>query len=227
MPNPITVLVVDSHEIVRRGVRAYLDNQSDFQIIGEASSGEEALEMVSYHIPDLVLLDIKLPDWDGIEVTIRIKKISPLTQIVVLTSMPGDGYSFQALKAGAISYLLKDIKMDRLAEALRCAARGEATIHPQVATCILQYVRGEQSDNFSSLTRLSNREMDVLRLIAGGFTNHQIAKRLAISENTVKGHVCNIRSKLQIESRVHLAIFAWEKGIVQGEKIPMKQSLAT
>jgi two-component system, NarL family, response regulator LiaR len=213
MAAPITVLIVDDYEIVRNGIHSFLATQPDFRVIGEASSGGEAIEIVMNQIPDIVLLDITMPDMDGIETTLYIKKISPHTQVVILSANTSDQFSFPALKAGAISYLMKDIKMEKLADALRCAARGEAIFHPHVAERILQYLRGEQSETDLFLSNLSHREMDVLRLIASGLTNNQIAQKLQISENTVKGHIGNIRSKLQIADRVHLAVFAWQNGI--------------
>lgn len=213
MSTPITVLIVDDYEIVRNGIHSFLDTQPDFKVIGEAGSGQEAVEIVMELIPDIVLLDMTMPDMDGIETTLHIKKISSRTQVVILSASMGDQFSFPALRAGAISYLMKDIKMDQLADAIRCAARGEAMFHPHIAARILQYLRGEQSDSDFFLSTLSDREMDVLRLIACGLTNCQIAQKLQISENTVKGHVSNVRAKLQIADRVHLAVFAWENGI--------------
>jgi two-component system, NarL family, response regulator LiaR len=213
MSTPITVLIVDDYEIVRNGIHYFLDTQPDFEVIGEAGSGQEAIEIVMKQIPDIVLLDLTMPDMDGIQTTLRIKKISPRTQVVILSASMSDQFCFPALRAGAISYLMKDIKMDQLAGAIRCAARGEAMFHPHIAARILQHLRGEQSDSDLFLSSLSDREMDVLRLIACGLTNCQIAQKLQISENTVKGHVGNIRAKLQIADRVHLAVFAWENGI--------------
>lgn len=213
MIHPITILIVDDCEIIRKGIHSFLDTQQDFKAIGEAAAGNEAIEIVTQLIPDVVVLDISMPDMDGIETTARIKKSSPHTQVVILTFLAGDQYSFPALRAGAVAYLLKNIRMDELAEALRCAARGEATFHPQVAARLLQHIRGEQSEDSLFLASLSDREMDVLRLIACGLTNSKIAQRLTISEHTVKGHVGNIRTKLQIANRVHLAVFAWENGI--------------
>lgn len=213
MIHPITILIVDDCEIIRKGIHSFLDTQQDFKAIGEAAAGNEAIEIVTRLIPDVVVLDISMPDMDGIETTARIKKSSPHTQVVILTFLAGDQYSFPALRAGAVAYLLKNIRMDELAEALRCAARGEATFHPQVAARLLQHIRGEQSEDSLFLASLSDREMDVLRLIACGLTNSKIAQRLTISEHTVKGHVGNIRTKLQIANRVHLAVFAWENGI--------------
>ncbi len=214
MATPITILIVDDYEIIRKGIHSFLDTQSDFKVIGEASSGNEAVEIVMRLVPDIVLLDVSIPNMDGIETTVQIKRISPQTQVVILTSLSGEKHSFSALKAGAISYLLKDIKMEELADALRCASRGEATFHPRVAASILQYIRGGPSGDNLFLASLSSREVEVLKLIAGGLTNNQIARNLQISENTVKCHVGNIRTKLQIANRVHLAVFAWENGII-------------
>lgn len=218
MSTPITVLIVDDYEIVRNGIHSFLDTQPDLKVIGEAGSGQEAVEIVMKLIPDIVLLDMTMPDMDGIETTLHIKKISSRTQVVILSASMGDHFSFPALRAGAISYLMKDIKMDQLADAIRCAARGEAMFHPHIAARILQYLRGEQSDGDIFLSTLSDREMGVLRLIACGLTNCQIAQKLQISENTVKGHVGNVRAKLQIADRVHLAVFAWEDGIAAPSK---------
>jgi len=218
MPDPISVVLVDDHEIVRNGVRAYLETLADFHVVGEASSGEEAVDVVSDLIPDIVLLDLILPGIDGVETTRRIKKISPRTQVVVLTSYHEDVHIFPALKAGAISYILKDMKMDKLVEALRRAAQGEVTLHPRVAVRVLQNLRGENADAEPLFTELTERELDVLKLIANGMTNSQIAEKLVISENTVKGHVSNILSKLHVADRTQVAVYAWQKGIVHRER---------
>jgi two-component system, NarL family, response regulator LiaR len=218
MSDPISILLVDDHEVVRNGVRAYLDTIQDFQVVGEAASGEEAISLVSDLIPDIVLLDLILPGMDGVETTRRIKKISPRTQVVVLTSYHEDVHIFPALKAGAISYILKDMKMDKLVDALRRAAQGEVTLHPRVAVRVLQNIRGADADSEPLFTDLTERELDVLRLIANGLTNSQIAEKLVISENTVKGHVSNILNKLHVADRTQVAVYAWQKGLVQREQ---------
>ena len=218
MTDPISIILVDDHEVVRNGVRAYLDTLPDFQVVGEASSGEEALTLVSDLIPDIVLLDLILPGMDGVETTRRIKKISPRTQVVVLTSYHEDVHIFPALKAGAIAYILKDMKMEKLVEALRRAVRGEVTLHPRVAARVLQNIRGEDAESEPLFTELTERELDVLRLIANGLTNSQISERLVISENTVKGHVSNILSKLHVADRTQVAVYAWQKGLVQRDQ---------
>lgn len=209
-----SILIVDDHEVVRNGIRSYLEKLSDFQVIGEAASGEEALEMVSELIPEIVLLDLIMPGMDGIETTRRIKQISPRSQVVVLTSYHEDIHIFPALKAGAISYILKDMKMDKLVEVLHRAVHGEVTLHPRVAARVLQNIRSENSEEQPLFTELTDRETDVLKLIANGLSNSQIAEKLVISENTVKGHVSNILSKLHLADRTQVAVYAWQQGIV-------------
>jgi len=215
MIEPITIIICDDHEVVRRGIRAYLDTIPEFKVIAEASSGEEAIELVMENIPDVVLMDLIMPGIDGVEATRKIKKISPRTQVVVLTSFHEDAHIFPALKAGAISFILKDMKMDKLVEALHKAVQGEVTLHPRVAARVLQNIRGENSEDQQLFTELTERELDVLKLIASGMTNNQIANELVISENTVKGHVSNILNKLHLIDRTQAAVYAWQRGIVQ------------
>jgi len=218
MTDPISIIIVDDHEVVRNGVRAYLDTLPEFKVVGEAASGEEAIRLVAEHIPDVVLMDLIMPGMDGVQTTREIKKISPRTQVVVLTSYHDDIHIFPALKAGAISYILKDMKMDKLVEAIRRAVSGEVTLHPFVASRVLRSLRGENADEEPILADLTERELEVLKLIANGLTNSQIAERLVISENTVKGHVSNILSKLHVADRTQVAVYAWQKGIVKREQ---------
>jgi two-component system, NarL family, response regulator LiaR len=217
MPNPTSILIVDDHEVVRNGIRAYLETLDEFNVVGEAASGEEAIRLVSDTIPDVVLMDLIMPGMDGVETTRRVKAISPRTQVVVLTSYHEDIHIFPALKAGAISYVLKDMKMDKLVDAICRAVHGEVTLHPRVAARVLQNLRGENADEPRLFTDLTERELDVLKLIASGLSNTQIAEKLVISENTVKGHVSNILSKLHLADRTQAAVYAWQKGIVQRE----------
>ncbi len=209
-----TILIADDHEVVRNGIRSYLETISDFQVVGESASGEETLSMVAELIPDIVLLDLIMPGMDGIETTRRVKQVSPRSQVVVLTSYHEDVHIFPALKAGAISYILKDMKMEKLVEVLHRAVQGEVTLHPRVAARVLQNIRGENSGEQPLFTELTDRETDVLKLIANGLTNSQIAEKLVISENTVKGHVSNILSKLHLADRTQVAVYAWQQGIV-------------
>lgn len=214
MSNKITILLVDDHEVVRQGLRAYLDAQQDFKVIGEASSGEEAVEAAMEYLPDVVLMDLVMSGMGGVEATRKVKDATPRTQIVVLTSYHQDEFIFPALQAGAISYVLKDVMMDDLVDAIRKASRGEAVLHPRVAERVIQEINGAKGGIFNPFTELTNREMEVLRLIARGMSNSDIAEELFISENTVKGHVSNILSKLQLADRTQAAVYAWEQGLV-------------
>lgn len=220
MSEPISVLLVDDHEVVRQGLRAFLEAQPEFAVVGEAESGAEAIKLARDHIPDVVLMDLVMPGMDGVEATRQVRGASPRSQVVVLTSYHDDEHIFPALQAGAISYVLKDIKMDELAEAVRRAAQGEATLHPRVATRVLQELHGAKADREQPrselylFTELTLRETDVLKLIATGLNNREIADQLVISEYTVKGHVSNILSKLHLADRTQAAVYAWREGIV-------------
>ncbi len=217
MNDPITVLLVDDHEIVRQGIRAFFDAHDEFTVIGEAESGAAAVKMVETQIPDVVLMDLIMPGMDGVEATRRVKDLSPRTQIVVLTSYHDDEHIFPALKAGALSYILKDVKMEELAEAVKRAARGEPTLHPRVASRVIQELHGAKRDESNPFTELTKREMEVLKLIANGMSNAEIAEELVISGYTVKGHVSNILSKLHLADRTQAAVYAWQKGVVYRE----------
>jgi NarL family two-component system response regulator LiaR len=217
MTEPISILIVDDHEVVRKGLRSYLDTLPNYRVIGEASAGEEAIKIVEEYIPDVVLMDLIMPGMDGVETTRRIKKISPRTQVVVLTSFHEDSHIFPALKAGATSYILKDMKMEKLVESLERAVAGEVTLHPLVARRVLQNFQGADPEEQPLFADLTDREQEVLRLIANGLSNSEIAAKLVISENTVKGHVSNILSKLHLADRTQVAVFAWQKGIVRRE----------
>jgi NarL family two-component system response regulator LiaR len=215
MSEAISVLIVDDHEVVRQGVRAYLESQAEFDVVGEASSGKDATELASEHVPDVVLMDLVMSGMDGVEATRQVKSASPRSQVVVLTSYHQDEFIFPALQAGAISYILKDVKMEELADAIRRAARGEATLHPRVAARVIQEFHGARKEDVNPFTELTNRELEVLKLIASGSSNSKIAEQLVISENTVKGHVSNILSKLHLADRTQAAVYAWREGIVR------------
>ena len=180
MADATTILIVDDHAIVRKGVRGYLEVQPDLVVVGEAADGKEAVRIVTELVPDVVLMDLVMPGMDGIEAARRIRDASPRTQVVVLTSHHEDGHIFPAIKAGAISYLLKDVDPEELAEAVRAAARGEAIIHPRVAARMMAELRGTRDMVASAFAELTDREMDVLRLIAEGLSNATIAEQLVL-----------------------------------------------
>jgi NarL family two-component system response regulator LiaR len=215
MTEPITVLIVDDHQVVRQGVRAFLESQPDIAVVGEAESGEVAAQLAAEHAPDVVLMDLLMPGMDGITATQQVKQVSPRSQVIVLTSYHQDEHIFPAIRAGALSYLLKEASPQELVEAVRKAARGEAVLHPRVAARLVQELHGARHDIDHPLTTLSDRELDVLRLIADGLSNAEIAKRLVISEKTVKSHVSNILGKLHLVDRTQAAVFAWREGVVR------------
>jgi len=198
-------------------VRAFFEAQAEFEVVGEAKNGTEAVKMAEEHIPNVVLMDLIMPGMDGVEATRLIKNISPRTQIVVLTSYHEDEHIFPALQAGALSYILKDVKMDELAEAVKKAALGEAVLHPHVAARVILEIQGNKENEFNPLSDLTNREMEILKLIADGSSNNEIANHLVISMHTVKGHVSNILSKLHLADRTQAAVYAWQKGVVRRE----------
>jgi NarL family two-component system response regulator LiaR len=222
--SPITLVIVDDHKLVRWGVRTFLATQPEIAVVGEAAGGEEALRLVAELVPDVALVDLIMPGMDGIEVTRQIKAISPRTQVIVLTSYHEDEHIFPAIRAGALSYLLKDVGTEELADAIRKAASGEAVMHSHVAARLVRELQESVSQahtplqlqqHVPSLGSLTDREGEVLGLVAAGLSNGDIAHQLVISENTVKSHVSNILSKLQLADRTQAAIYAWREGLVQ------------
>jgi NarL family two-component system response regulator LiaR len=213
--HPITILIIDDHAVVRQGVRAFLETQPDLKVVGEASSGEEGVKLAAQHVPDVVLMDLVMPNMDGVEATRQVKRVSPRTQVVVLTSYHEDEHIFPAIRAGALSYVLKEISPRELTDVVRKAAQGEAVLHPRVAARVIQELQGIRSDQVNPFTELSDREMEVLRLIADGMSNAEMAEKLFLSEKTVKGHVSNILGKLHLEDRTKAAVYAWREGIMR------------
>jgi NarL family two-component system response regulator LiaR len=217
MSEPITVMIVDDHEMVRKGAKGYLEAQPEIKVVAEAESGEQAVYLVRDFIPDVVLMDLVMPGMDGVEATRKVKDISPRTQIIILTSFHEDEHIFPALQAGAISYLLKDVKARELVQAIQRAAKGEATLHPRVASRLIKQFSHGEPERSTLFTELTEREVEVLTLIAKGFTNQKIAEDLVISIGTVKGHVSNILSKLHLADRTQAAVYAWQEGLVRRE----------
>ena len=217
MAAPITVLLVDDHAVVRQGVRAFLETQPDIVVVGEAESGEEAVRLATEHAPDVALVDLLMPGMDGVETTRQLAARSPRTRVIVLTSYHEDEHIFPAIRAGALSYLLKSVGATELAEAVRKAAAGEAVLHPRVAARVVRELHGRRGEEPNPFRELSERELGVLRLLADGLSNTEIAERLAISEQTVKSHVGNILAKLQLADRTQAAVYAWRQGIVRRE----------
>ena len=215
MNEPITVLLVDDHAMVRQGVRAFLETQNNIAVVAEAGSGEEAVRLATEHAPDVALVDLIMPGMDGVEATRRLTARSPRTNVVVLTSYHDDEHVFPAIRAGALSYILKEVGPDELADAVRKAAVGEAVLHPQVAARVVRELHGARRDEPNAFHALSERELEVLKLIAEGLSNAEISNRLFISEKTTKSHVSNILSKLHLADRTQAAVYAWREGVVR------------
>jgi NarL family two-component system response regulator LiaR len=206
----IRVLIVDDHAVVRRGLRAFLDLQPDVEVVGEAADGASAEGMTGTLRPDVVLMDLVMPNTDGIATIRRLRAASEKPTVLVLTSFLDDVHVFAALQAGAAGYLLKDIQPDELVRAIRQVHQGESALHPKVAARLVQHTA--QPAGFADFTP---RERDVLRLLAEGFANKEIARRLSLSEKTVKTHVSNILQKLGVADRTQAALLAVRRGLVQ------------
>ena len=215
MSELITVLLVDDHALVRQGVRAFLETQSDIAVVAEADSGEEAVRLAAEHAPDVALVDLIMPGMDGVEATRRLKARSPSTNVVVLTSYHDDEHVFPAIQAGALSYILKEVGPNELADAVRKAASSEAVLHPRVAARVVRELHGVRRDEPNVFHDLSDRELEVLKLIAEGLSNAEISGRLSISEKTTKNHVSNILGKLHLHDRTQAAVYAWRQGVVR------------
>lgn len=221
MSDKITIIIVDDHTVVRQGVRAVLETQSEMMVVGEAASGEQAVELCVREAPDVVLIDLIMPGGiNGVEATRQIKEASPRTNVIVLTSFHEDQHILPAVKAGALSYLLKDVGSHELIEAVKKAACGEVTLHPRVAATIIESLQDtkkekDESSSAAAAADLSRSEREVLKLIADGLSNAEIGERLYISEKTVKSHVSNILSKLHLANRTQAAIYAWRNGLVE------------
>lgn len=206
-----SILIVDDHAVVRQGLRTFLELQTDLVVVGEADNGQTAVALTKELTPDVVLMDLVMPQMDGIEATRRIRAISPQTQVLVLTSFTEDEKVFPAIKAGALSYLLKDVAPAELVRAVQAAARGEAQLHPEIAQKLMREVVGKPKT--PTVADLTERETEVLSLIARGLPNQEIATTLTISHKTVKTHVSNILSKLHLADRTQAAIYALQKGV--------------
>ncbi len=218
MGKPIRVLLVDDHNMVRLGLKAYFNTLADIEVAGEAASGEEAVELAASLAPDVILMDLIMPGMDGVEATRRVKKACPGCQVIVVTSYHEDEHIFPAIRAGALSYVLKDIDPDELAEAIRLAHAGEAVINPRVAARMVKELGGLRDDAVNPFRDLSERELEVLMQIAAGRSNREIGEALFISEKTVKSHITSILNKLHLADRTQAAVYAWQEGIVRREK---------
>jgi two-component system, NarL family, response regulator LiaR len=208
----ISLVIVDDHAIVRQGLRTYLELQPDIEVVGEASDGREALEVVRDTLPDIVLMDLVMPNVDGVEATRTITLLSPSSRVIVLTSFSEDEKVFASIKAGAQGYLMKDVLPQELVRAIRTVHRGEAQLDPEIARKLMQEFTNPQPA--TPKHDLTERELEVLRLIAQGKSNKDISEDLVLSEKTVKTHVSNILQKLHLTDRTQAAVYALRQKIV-------------
>jgi two-component system, NarL family, response regulator LiaR len=209
---PIRLLVVDDHGIVRKGICALLAQVADMQVVGEASDGETAVAQADALKPDVILMDLVMPKMDGVEAIRQILARQPEIRIIALTSFVADDKVFPAIKAGARGYLLKDSEPEELIATIRRVYAGEASLHPSIAMKVLDELSHPQKYPLTP-DPLTEREVEVLRLVAQGLDNHKIAKELNIGEATVRTHVGNILSKLQLANRVQAALYALRQGL--------------
>ncbi|MBN1303487.1 MAG: response regulator transcription factor [Anaerolineales bacterium] len=207
----IRVLIADDHLVVRKGLRDFLETYTDIQVVADAENGIQTVELAREYAPDVILMDLQMPKMDGIEAIEQIMVFSPATSIIVLTSYTEDEYLFSAMRAGARGYLLKNVEPEDLVNAIRAAIRGQATLHPSVAARLVQGIEHPGDD---SLTNLTERELDVLRLIARGKSNKEISEELVVAAGTVKSHVSNILSKLHLAHRTQAALYALKRRLV-------------
>jgi len=210
----ITLLLVDDQRLMRDGLRTLLDLEDDLHVVAEAENGQQALESYERQHPDVVLMDIRMPLLDGVEATRRLLAAHPTAKIIILTTFDDDEYVFDALRAGALGYLLKDVSSAELAGAIRTVAAGGALIEPSVARKVLaEFSRLPAHPPQKPLETLSARERQILRLISQGLSNRQIAARLYLAEGTVKNYVSSILSKLDVEDRTQAALWAQQQGV--------------
>jgi DNA-binding NarL/FixJ family response regulator len=213
----IRVVVADDQALVRGGFRMILESQPDIEVVGEAADGAEAVELARTLAPDVLLMDIRMPNVDGIEATRRVVHAAPTTRVMMLTTFGEDGYVWQAMKAGASAFLLKDVPPEELAGAVRTVARGDALLGPEITRRLVEdFIRRPQPGTLpSELGELTEREREVLVLVARGLSNGEIAGRLFLGETTVKTHVTRILAKLGLRDRVQAVVLAYESGLVR------------
>lgn len=208
----IRLLIVDDHSIVRQGLRAYLELMEEIEIVGEAANGKEALRQEAELHPDVILMDLVMPEMDGISATRELHQRGSAARVIVLTSFTEDEKIIPAIQAGATSFLLKDVEPDELVDAIRAAHKGETRLHPTVARRLMEQVKPAAQSAPAVTENISPREMEVLRLLADCFSNQEIAEALVISEKTVKTHVSSLLTKLNLKDRTQLAVYAVKHG---------------
>lgn len=213
---PIRILLADDHNVLRQGIAQVLESQADMRIIAQARNGQEAVTLASENMPDIVLMDINMPELDGVEATRQIKETHPEIQIIILTMYQVDNFIFEAIKAGASGYLLKEVEMEDLLDAVRSVARGEAVLDPALAGKVLEEFRVRKPEQ-STKEDLAPRDVEILSLVAQGLTNQEIADRIEISEKTVRNRLSLVFKQLHLNNRTEAALYALRKGLTEND----------
>ena len=216
---PIRILIVDDHDIVRRGLRALLDEFDDLEVVAEASNGVQAVQLAESEEPDVILMDLVMPEMDGVEATRQIAEKETKARILVITTYGGDEHVIPAIKSGAHGYMLKDSGSEQVVDAIRQVHRGEPALHPDIARALIQEIRPEKPEK-AAPDPLTPRELEVLSLMAGGLSNREIADRLVIAEVTVRSHISRILDKLHLANRVQATLYALREGVVDLDENP-------
>lgn len=218
MKSPIRILLVDDQALFREGLRILLSSQPDFEVVAEAANGEESLRLAAIHRPDVVLMDLRMPVLDGVSATRRLHELYPLSRVIALTTFDDDEYIFEGLRAGAFGYLLKDVPSQKLFEAIYAANRGEYFLMPSVTAKVMaefsRLPRSQPVQTPANQTPLSEREKQILKMVARGASNKEIAEELVIAEGTVKNHLSNIFDKLDARDRMQAVLISKELGII-------------
>jgi DNA-binding NarL/FixJ family response regulator len=212
----IHVLIADDQALVREGLRLMLDAEADIEVVGEAENGKQALDQTRVLDPDVVLMDVRMPELDGLEATARLAESGARARVLMLTTFDLDEYVYRAMKAGASGFLLKDATREQLAAAVRTVAGGESLLAPAITQRLIEdFCRRPPAEMAITGSGLSERELEVVRLVARGLSNREIAKELYLSEATVKSHIARILAKLELRDRVQVVVFAYEEGIAR------------
>jgi NarL family two-component system response regulator LiaR len=222
MVDPIRILLADDHNVLRQGMAQALNAQPDMMVVGQASNGVEACQLAAEHQPDVALMDINMPEMDGVEATRRITAERPETGIIILTMYRRDDYVFEAIKAGASGYLLKEVELDELLAAIRSVAQGEAVIDSAIAGRVLAELRRPPVVNEKAKPTLADRDTEILRLLAQGAANQEIADQLQIAEKTVRNRLSLLFRRLHLENRTQAAIYALREGLVEEDEADLE-----
>jgi DNA-binding NarL/FixJ family response regulator len=216
--NPIRILLADDHNVLRQGMAQAIEAQPDMTVIGQADNGLDAISLALEKQPDIILMDINMPQADGVTSTQQISAKAPNIGIIILTMYRRDDFVFEAIKAGASGYLLKEVELDELLNAIRTVAKGEAVIDPTIASRVLAELRKPKQKPQTETNKLTERDLEILQLVAHGLSNQEIAEKLFLAEKTIRNRLSLIFKQLHLENRTQAALYAWREGLVEKEE---------